>query len=391
MTRDQISRFDCIVIGAGIAGASVAAELSRHMSVALIERESQPGYHTTGRSAALFTVTYGPPVIRALTRASEAFFRSPKSPFLTARLLTPRSVVYIARPDQLHAIDGLEAEMGNAVVPLTADGIAERVPILRRGYAAAGLLDESASDIDVNGLHQHYLRTLKAAGGVVRTHSELTGIERGDGWTLHTTSGVLKAGIVVNAAGAWADEVARMAGVPLRRLVPKRRTALTVAAPEGHVPDKWAMAVDAEELFYMKPESGRLLMSPADEEPMPPCDAQPDEYQVALCVDRVQKAFDLPVRRIESKWAGLRSFFPDGCPVAGYDAAAEGFFWLAGQGGYGIQSAPAMARAAAALVRHQPLPADVEDEGVTARILAGPRPVARAARPVPERANAAPI
>jgi D-arginine dehydrogenase len=365
----QGQSFDCIVIGAGIAGASVAAELGTRMNVALLERESQPGYHTTGRSAALYTVAYGPPVIRALTRASGPFFHDPDSPHLTAPLLHKRGVVFVVREDQRAAMQALSAELGDAVIELTAKEVAQAVPLLRKDYAVAGLLDASASDIDVHALHQHYLRSFKAAGGTLVTNADVTAMHAADGWSLQTKAGRFSAPVVVNASGAWADEIAALAGIAPRGLVPKRRTAMIIAPPADMKPDTWPMVVDVDEQFYLKADAGKLLISPADEDPSPPCDAQPDELQVAHCVDRIERAFDLSVRRIENKWAGLRSFLPDGCPLAAYDSAAPGFFWLAGQGGYGIQSAPALARAAAALVQGQPIPDDIAAQGVTAASL----------------------
>ncbi|MEH6521862.1 NAD(P)/FAD-dependent oxidoreductase [Sulfitobacter sp.] len=360
------THFDCIVIGAGIAGTTVAAELARVMNVALLERENQPGYHTTGRSAALYTVAYGPPIIRALTRASGPFFNVPDSPYLTEPLLSKRGAVFVARKDQLAALAALKEELGSAVKSLDASQVTQMVPLLREGYAAGGLHDEAASDIDVHALHQHYLRVFKAAGGTLVTRAEVTTIRRGEDWIVHTTAGRFRAPVVVNASGAWGDEIAALAGVAPRGLTPKQRTAMIVAAPEGMTPDGWPMVVDVEEQFYLKPDAGKLLISPADAEPTVPCDAQPDELWVAHCIDRIERAFDLSVRRIENKWAGLRNFLPSGCPLAAYDTDARGFFWLVGQGGYGIQTAPALARAAAALIQHKPIPKDIADEGVTA-------------------------
>jgi D-arginine dehydrogenase len=361
--------FDCIVIGAGIAGASVAAELGNHMKVALVERESQPGYHTTGRSAALYTIAYGPPVIRALTRASGQFFNEPDSPYLTAPLLSKRGVVFAARADQLDAMKTLHKDLGRAVCELDASEVSKAIPLLRKDYAVAGLFDTTASDIDVHALHQHYLRKFRADGGSLFTNADVSALDFGTEWTVQTTAGTLTAPIVVNASGAWADVIAELAGVSGRGLVPKRRTALIVAAPSGSMPDNWPMVVDVDEQFYLKPDAGKLLISPADAEPSAPCDAQPDELQIAHCVDRIERAFDLPIRRIDSKWAGLRSFLPDGCPLATYDNDAPGFFWLAGQGGYGIQTAPALARAAAALIQGKSIPPDIAAEGVTAESL----------------------
>ncbi|WP_109466701.1 NAD(P)/FAD-dependent oxidoreductase [Albibacillus kandeliae] len=370
MAQEDV-RADFIVIGAGMAGASVAAELSREARVVLLERETQPGYHTTGRSAALFTVAYGPPVIRALSRASHAFFRGEGPGEPPPGLVRPRGVLFIAREDQAEAREELADELGDAVTPVPADEARRMVPILREGYVASAMSDPLAADIEVHGLHQHYLRAFRARDGALHLKTEVLGLEQNGGdWSVETRQGTFRAPVVINAGGAWADELARMAGVAQLGLRPLRRTALLVAPPAGVVPDAWPMVVDVDEDFYLKPDAGKLLLSPADETPAPPSDAQPDEMDVAICVDRIQGAFDLEVRRIEHKWAGLRSFLPDKMPAVGYDAGAPGFFWLAGQGGYGIQTAPAMARAAAALALGRDLPGDVIDEGVSRALLA---------------------
>jgi len=372
--------WDVAVIGAGIAGASVAAEMAAlGARVVLLEREAQPGYHTTGRSAALFTVTYGPPVIRALSRASVATFNAPPDSARPHPLLRPRGALFIARADQADALAALADELGDAAQRIDATEARARLPILRPDYAAGALMDHSAADIDVDALHRQYLRALAASGGTQRTGAEVLGLTRdGAGWRVETRDGLLRAAIVVNAAGAWADEVAMLAGVAPVGLIPKRRTALLVAPPNGQNPESWPMTVDIDEQFYMKPDAGKLLLSPADETPSTPCDAQPDEMDVAICIDRIQTAFDLPVRRIEHKWAGLRSFVADKCPVAGFATDAPGFFWLAGQGGYGIQSAPALARTAAALALGRAIPDDIVAQGVSADALA-PRRKALAA------------
>jgi len=365
--------YDIIVIGAGIAGASVAAELAPHRRVLLLEREAQPGYHTTGRSAALYTIAYGPPVIRALTRASGVFFNQP--PDGTDSFLSPRGVVFVARDDQTQALTALQAELGTAVTPMTTDAVEEAVPLLRPGYCAAGLHDATAADIDVGRLHQHFLAGLRAQGGVLHCKAEVTALnQHGGNWQVSTPQGTFTAPTIINAAGAWADTIAIKAGLPPAGLTPKRRTALIVSPPQGADVTSLPLVVDAEESFYLKPEAGQLLISPADATPSAPCDAQPEEMDVAICVDRIETAFDLPIRRIDHKWAGLRSFLPDGDPLAGFDPQAEGFFWLAGQGGYGIQTAPALARAAAALVRGAPLPDDIAAEGVTPEALSRSRP-----------------
>jgi D-arginine dehydrogenase len=365
--------FDIAVVGAGIAGASAASELSASQRVILIEREAQPGYHTTGRSAALFSETYGPPVIRALSRASKKFFELPPQGFCDKPLLSPRGALMVARADQLGAVDAMLDELSRSgrVMRLDAGQAKAMMPLLREGYAAGAVFDQGARDIDVHALHHAYLRRFRANGGEVRTQTEILGVERSsDVWSVVTRRGTIRAATIVNAAGAWADEVADMAGAGRIGLIPKRRTALIISAPQDSNPASWPMAVDIAEEFYLKPEAGRLLISPADETPSPPCDAQPEEIDVALCIDRIERAFNVTVTRVENKWAGLRSFVADKTPVAGFDPGVPGFFWLAGQGGYGIQTAPALARTAAAMLTGKGLPSDVSDEGVTEASLA---------------------
>lgn len=378
---NQAESWGVVVIGAGIAGASVAAELAAAgQRVLLLERESQPGYHTTGRSAALYTVAYGPAVIRALTRASGAAFAAPPDGARPHPFLRPRGALFLAREDQRAAMAHLREELGAAVRPMTVAEVKARMPLLRPGYLAAAVLDPGAADIDVEALHRHYLRRLTAAGGVLRCAAPVTALARdGAGWRIEAGGVEIRAELVVNAAGAWADVLAGMAGVAPVGLDPRRRTAVLVTPPAGVVPDAWPMAVDVDEQFYIKPDAGKFLLSPADETPSDPCDAQPEELDIAIAIDRVQAAFDLPVRRVDHAWAGLRSFVADRCPVVGHAPDAPGFVWLAGQGGYGIQSAPALARVAAALTLGRPLPGDTVDEGVTAAALSPARLARRAA------------
>ena len=370
------SHADVVVIGAGIAGASVAAELAASRRVVLLEREAQPGYHTTGRSAALYSPTYGPPAIRALTRASAAFFRNPPAGFAAHALLRPRKVLTVADAASAGAIAAAYAEVKGRsdVAPISGEEARRLMPLLLPEHSVAALLESDAADIDVHALHHGYLRRMKEEGGVLETAAEVRALTRtGDGWQLETARGIWRAPVLVNAAGAWADELAALAGVATVGLTPKRRTALIVDGPDGRVDDDWPMVVAADEAFYMKPDAGRLFLSPADETPSAPCDAQPEEIDVAICIDRIERAFDFPVKRVLNKWAGLRSFVADKTPVVGFAPDAPGFFWLAGQGGYGIQSAPAVSRLAAALVMGEGLPADIGDEGVTLADLAPAR------------------
>lgn len=359
--------FDFIVIGAGIAGASIAAELAGSAKVALLEMESQPGYHTTGRSAAIFAPVYGPAPIRALTRASEAFFQTPPDGFTKTPMFSPRATLMIAREDQAGVLDAMMAELGDdpTVERLDAAAAHEVQPMLRDGYAMGAVFDQKGQDIDVHALHHGYLGMFRRAGGVLVCKAEVTGLQRQAGvWQVEAGGERYQAPVVVNAAGAWADLIGAMAGAEMIGLVPKRRTALMVRAPEGIATGGMPITADIEEQFYLKPDAGRLLISPANEDVDVPGDVQPDEMDVAICIDRVEKAFDLDVRRIESKWAGLRSFVADGVPVVGLSTQVEGFLWLAGQGGYGIQSAPATSRFGAAIVLGAAVPRDILEQGL---------------------------
>ncbi len=352
-------RFDVVVVGAGMAGASAAAALAERRRVLLLEREAQPGYHTTGRSAALLTPFYGNAVVRRLNLAGAAFYHDPPPGFADAPLITPRGVLCVAREDQLDLIRA-EAESRPPCQDarlLSADEARALVPPLRRDYVAAALLDPTAADMDVATILQAFLRRLRALGGTLRTGAELLGLERGrDEWLLRTRDGEIATPVLVNAAGAWADRLAALAGLGPVGIVPKRRTAILVAPPAGVDVRGWPGVIDVAEQWYVKPDAGKLLASPADETPSEPCDAQAEELDVAVCVDRVEQAMDLGIRRIEHRWAGLRSFAPDKTPAVGPDPRAPGFVWLAGQGGYGIMTAPVLAAITAHLVADAPLP-----------------------------------
>ena len=361
---------DFLVVGAGMAGASAAYELAGLGSVILIEREDMPGYHTTGRSAAVFTEAYGNRAIRGITAASRAFYDAPPEGFGEDPLLTPRGALFIGRADQQATLQQHYDEC-HALVPSVAlvDAMeaSRLVPILRPDYAAGGMHEPDAMGIDVNALHQGYLRGLKARGGALVTDAELTSLSQsGDIWWAETRAGVYQAPVVVNAAGAWCDVVGELAGARPIGLVPKRRTAFVFDAPDDCNPNDWPLLADIDEEFYVKPDGGRLLGSPADETPMPPQDIQPDELDIAIAVDRIEKATTVKIARIHNKWAGLRSFVADKTLVAGFDSEAEGFFWLAGQGGYGIQTAPAMGTIVAAVASGGTFPAHVTERGVSA-------------------------
>ena len=343
--------FDIVVIGAGIAGSTAAAHLCPHRRVALIEAEDQPGYHSTGRSAALWIQNYGPQDVRELSRLSRVFFEAPPPGFSEVPLMRHRPVLFLANASQMAE---MEAELAGGI-GLRAISPAEAAvlqPALRPGYAAAAAVEDDAFDMDVAAIHQGFLRMLRANAGVLAVRSRAGRIERKGGvWEVETVAGdVFAAPVVVNAAGAWGDEVAGIAGVSALGLRPCRRTA-AIVDPAPHDPEHWPMTIDICHGWYARPEARtRLLVSPADETLMYPHDVQPDELDIALGIDRMQQALDIAVRRVERAWAGLRTFTPDGSLAFGWDAAAEGFFWSVGQGGYGIQTSPAAGRLVADLV-----------------------------------------
>ncbi len=327
---------DVLVVGGGIAGVSVAYELAAHASVVLVESEPELARHTTGRSAAIYAPSYGGPVVRELTAASAAGFARLRGELDTPELLTPHYALWIAVDDEgVEHLDHIEAE------PLTPGQAVELCPVLRPPLAAS--VDRTAMDIDVMALHSGYVRGLRRRGGVLHTGRPVTDIRRdGAGWVVDG----LRADIVVDAAGAWVDEIAKRAGVPPIGIEPRRRT---IALATGPVPidPAWPLVADAADRFYLRPESGHVLISPADETPSEPCDAKPDELDIALAMERVNAATTLGLRSVHTAWAGLRSFVADREPVVGAWPDHPGFVFFAGQGGYGIQMAPALAMAGA--------------------------------------------
>lgn len=372
-----MTEYDYVIIGGGMAGASAGYFLAKSGRVLLLERESQLGYHTTGRSAALYSETYGNAQIRSLTTGSRNFFLNPPENFSEYPLLTPRGVLLIGSEAQRASVERLYQD-GHKLVPsvtlIDRKKILEMVPIIRPEAAFMAVHEPDAMDIDVHGLLQGFLRGLRAQGGEVRTNTEVLHLTLDkDCWIIGTNNGEIKTSIVINAAGAWADKIAQLAGLPPVGLIPKRRTAITFSPPSDLKIDHWPSVHDADEQYYFKPDAGRLLASPADETPADPCDAQPEELDIAICIDRLQTGTTLDVRRIDSRWAGLRSFVMDKSPVIGFDSSYSGFFWLAGQGGYGIQTAPAMGRLAANLAAGKSAPTDLIDLGVEVMALSPAR------------------
>lgn len=365
---------DFIVIGAGMAGASIAAELAARGTVALLEAEPHAGYHSTGRSAALFSELYGNAVVRALTRASRSFLFEPPAGFAEAPLVKPRPCLFVARADQAGALAQFRAQTGLAGATLGAAEVQAQVPIFASGYVGSAARDEGSADIDVDGLLQGWLRRARRRGAHVALDTPVRGLSRQGGlWRVDAGAERFTAPVVVNAAGAWANTVAGLAGVAPMPLQPLRRTAILIDAPAGLDIAAWPAVVDVDEQFYFKPDAGLLLVSPADEHPSDACDAQPEELDVAIAADRFEQATGLAVRRVKHRWAGLRVFAPDRTPVVGFAPDAPGFFWLAGQGGYGIQTAPALARVGAALACREALPPDLLALGLEAAALSPAR------------------
>ena len=368
-----IRNVDCVVIGGGIAGASVAASLAPEMEVIILEAEAQAGYHSTGRSAALYSALYGNACVRALTRASRPFFDAPPAGFSPYPLLRPRDCLFLVSPGQEPLAEAFAASPGvqGHTQALDAAATLARVPILDPRQVSGSLLDAGSADIDVDGLHQGFLRSARAAGAQLLLDAPLRALEReGANWRVHTDAACLRTPLVINAAGAWADAVAALAGIAPVPLQPLRRTAALVDVPGGLDASAWPAVITIDESHYFKPDAGLLLISPADETPSPPCDAQPEELDVAIAVDRFETLTGQRVSHVRHRWAGLRVFSPDRTPVVGHDPVASGFFWCAGQGGYGIQTAPALGRCAADLALGRGLPDDVLALGVSAADLA---------------------
>ena len=352
----QAQDYDIAVIGAGMAGASLAAELAPHARVLIAEAEDLPGYHATGRSAAFWEECYGGPDVVPLTLASGGYLRE-------QGMLSPRGALYVAREEDAGNVDAFMARFAGSGVDiekLGRDGLAERVPGILPRWTLA-ISEPACADIDVAALHQHYLARARQAGAELRLSARLETAEReGDGWRLSFgRAGEARARMMVNAAGAWADELAALAGAGPLGITPLRRTVLQLRT-DPPPPTDLPLVLDLAGQFYFKPENARLWLSPHDETPCAPCDAAAEELDAAIAIDRFEQVVDWRVEAVERKWAGLRSFAPDRLPVYGFDPAREGFFWFAGQGGFGIQTAPAAARLAAQLLLGLPRDAMTE-------------------------------
>jgi len=339
---------DVLVIGGGIAGISAAARLAPDARVTVLEAEPMIGHHSSGRSAAIFIRNYGNATLRALNAASAPFLAHPDGVSETS-LLSPRGELLLATDEDLAKFDAY-LDGSDGLERLSAQQALELVPILREDAIAAAAIEWDAQDIDVDRMLQGFARKLRSLGGSIVTGAPVQSIARHDGvWTVMTPAGEFTAPLLINAAGGWADTVAQMAGVRTSGLAPLRRSAVLIPAPEGHDINRWPLFANAGDQWYAKPEAGKLMISPADEDPVEAHDVWADDMVIAEGLHRYEQAVTTPVTRVEHSWAGMRTFAPDRTPVVGFAPDADGFFWLAGQGGYGMQTAPALSQLAADL------------------------------------------
>lgn len=357
---------DIVVIGGGIAGVTAAAHLSPNASVTLLEMEESLAYHTTGRSAALLVVNYGGQGVRPLTRSSRAFFEAPPEGSTDASLLSDRGAMFVsdeARMDRLEKLAREGEDAGANSELMTAEEVIELVPTMSPEFVAGGLLELDARDIDVAGLHQAFVRIARRYGAAIKPGEPVISISKtASGWSVKTPQAEYQCDIVVNAAGAWGDVVATMAGVDPVGLEPKRRTAFMVP---GHIDCAgWPAVADVDTRWYFKPDGVQMLCSLGEENPSEPADVKPRMEDVALAIERINEATTLNIRTVNSEWTGLRTFAPDGELVVGEEPGSDGFFWLVGQGGTGIGASPAYGSLLASQVFGNELDPELMDAGV---------------------------
>ena len=360
--------YDVAIIGAGVGGASLAANLGSGLKAAILEAEAFPGYHTSGRSAAFYSESYGGPAVQPLTTASLPCFLAAERETGEAWLGAARGALYVGQAHQLDALRQMRALFPAVEMQVIGPKqVAGHAPMLRREWTAGGLWEPGVRDINTATMHQAFLRTFKRNGGVLKTGWRVASLTReAGGWIISSGTEEIRARVIVNAAGAWADELAQLAGLPPIGLVPMRRTLVVLRVPQAEYRADAPLVLDVDGSFYFKPDAGTYWISPHDETPSVPCDAQPEELDVAIALDRLEQATTLTIARPERSWAGLRTFAPDRAPVYGFEPTAAGFFWCAGQGGFGMQTAPAAGRLCASLVRGERLPEDLDAAGVDA-------------------------
>lgn len=365
-----MEKFDVIIIGAGIAGLTTAYELSKTRRVLVLEQEDQPGYHSTGRSAAVYASAYCSEntAIYALLHTSWPFFKDPPKDFSPYPLYSDRGVMFVSHKDNVAELKSYYDQMKqrNPDAALVGrDVIKKKFPPFKDTYTEAAIYDPNVYDLDVTALQEGYLRAIRAEGSFLKTGFRATTIHRSEGkWVISNGAQAFEAPCLVNAAGAWVDKVATMAAVETINIQPLRRTAILIDGPDNEVSADWSMVVEFREEFFFKPDAGKIMACPANEDLSEPCDVQPEDLDIAYAVHYAEDTLDLSVNKIGHSWAGLRSFVEDRGPVIGFDPKAEGFFWLAGLGGFGIQTAPASGRLAAALITGEGIPQDMKDFGL---------------------------
>ncbi len=379
-----MERFDVIVVGAGMSGASVAFELAKHSNVLLLEREQDAGYHSTGRSAAVYIPTYGfeQLPLRVLSLCSYDFFYQPPHDFCSGSLVRERGLLWVGDQGSTKLLETKFKAMQDAKIPvnwLDNKALREMTPCLATDYSSCGIYDPTVGDIDVHELHNSYLRGLIGMKGRFERNIQIKSIKRpANEWVVSSEHVNFCAPTVINAAGAWVDEVAKLAGVDPIGIQPLRRTAVLVDAPNQTDFVNYPVILDINFNFYFKPEAGLVLASPSDESLSTPCDAQAEEIDIAYAVQYAEKAFETHVEKVHSSWAGLRNFVSDRLPVIGFDRDFPGFFWLAGQGGHGIQTAPAQSRLAANLALRKDIPKDLKEMGLIEEMVSPDRIINRA-------------
>lgn len=369
---------DFVVIGAGVSGAAAAWELAAHGSVVLLEAEERPGYHATGRSAALYTPNFGAPLVRAISAAGRDFFERPQDDFADAPLVSPRGALTLARPGEEAALDAVVAASTkrDPILRIGRDEAIARAPAIRAEMIGAACYEPGVADMDVAAIHHGFLRGLRRRGGALVCGARARSLDRADGaWTVAAGGERYQAPVIVNAAGAWGDVVAALAGAAPVGLTPKRRTAIVTPAPSGMPVADMPLIEFAGDMPYLKPDGGRVMASLGDETAVAPHDVQPNDLDVAVLADWLARHTHVAVRVAPKAWAGLRSFTSAGTPVVGFDPVAPGFFWLVGQGGYGIMMAPTLARICADLALRGAVSPDLTARGLDAAALAPSRAV----------------